>query len=361
MGAGGTERLTIDLMSGFLRRGHPVDLVLLAQEGDLLDQVPDSVNIINLAVPRIWHALPPLRRYFQQHRPAGMIAALSPLTVIAALATRSIGNRPRLLLSDHCSLRQQYAAQPRMLKTMQLAMAATYRLADAVVGVSQGVSTEIAEMALLPRSKVSTIYNPVGPPRRSNPPPSDQTLWAERSGKRILSVGSLKSQKNHSLLLKAFAEFSQKTQAVLAIIGEGPERQALEAEIIALDLQDKVLLPGFTANPGDYYTTADLFVLSSDYEGMGNVIVEALHCGLPIVSTDCEFGPREILQPRSSASHTQTYGQLVPTGNAPALCAAMQNQLATPPDQHHQKNRAHDFAIDIAVDAYLSLLLPQKA
>lgn len=352
MADGGTERLTIDLMAGALARGFAVDLVLMRRTGAFLALVPPGVRVIDLRTTRILAALAPLRRYLAAHRPDGLIAMMWPLTTMAVLAVRSLrqGLRPRLIVADHCSLTRQYAHSRRTLAAIRLTLTLTYRFADGVVAVSEGLADEIAALARLDRSRVSRIYNPVGPPLRSAVDPA--ALWPAGSARRILAVGSFKAQKNHALLVEAFAMIAQQRPAVLAIVGKGTLAPQLSAQIAAAGLADAVCLPGFTPTPGDWYAGAELFVLSSDYEGFGNVLVEALHAGLPVVSTDCISGPSEVLGGGQ-------WGQLVPPGNAAALAQAMGKTLDAPVDRAAQQARASEFSVDRAVAAYCALLFPQ--
>ncbi|MFN3591959.1 MAG: glycosyltransferase, partial [Thermaurantiacus sp.] len=170
---------------------------------------------------------------------------------------------------------------------------------------------------------------------------------------RILTAGRMKPQKNHALLIRAFARL-ELPSARLAILGDGRSEAATRALVAEMDLQTRVLMPGFVADPGPWLRSADLFVLSSDYEGFGNVLVEALAAGLPIVSTDCPFGPAEILE-------HGCYGRLVPVGDEGALAAAMADALAEDHDRAALRRRAADFAPDVAARRYASLLFPERA
>jgi glycosyltransferase involved in cell wall biosynthesis len=147
--------------------------------------------------------------------------------------------------------------------------------------------------------------------------------------------------------LRAFARIPRSLNAKLTILGEGLLRAELEVLIHQLGLQDRVTLPGFTIDPSHWYHSADLFVLSSSWEGFGNVIVEALECGVPVVSTDCLSGPAEILA-------NGRYGRLVPVGDATALAAAIQASLLESHDQDALRRRAQDFAVPRIADQYLA-------
>lgn len=346
LGAGGTERLTLDLASGFLERGAAVDLVVLAKRGELLPLVPDRVRVIDLKAERLREAFGPLRTYFQISRPTAALAAMWPLTTIALAAAAGLRPRPRVVVSEHCPLTRQYALPRSANLLMRASIFASYRAADGIVAVSSGLAGETARLAGVSAARVRAIYNPIPVPARS---PVSTADWGSSSGKKILYVGMLKPGKNLPLLLRAFAPLGQAGEAILALVGEGPERQELAQLADELGIAHQVIIPGFTATPGDWYATADLLVLASEYEGFGNVLVEALHYGLPVVSTDCPYGPAEILG-------AGKWGSLVRVGDAAALTAALRSQLGKATDPAAQRARAADFSASRAVDAYWDLL-----
>lgn len=225
------------------------------------------------------------------------------------------------------------------------------------MGVSQGVATDLERFVGLAAGSVLARHNPVTGTATVQPSSSVLTAsaraWAHGSSRRVLAVGSFKAQKNFPLLLEAFSRLRQHIDVRLLILGEGSLRPTLEAQVQALGLDDVVDLPGFVPETASYYARADLFVLSSDSEGFGNVIVEALEQGVPVVSTDCPGGPREILE-------GGRYGRLVPVGDAQALAGAMLDTLQSTHDSAALKLRAQDFSIDKIADQYLDLLLPDR-
>lgn len=350
LAGGGTERLTIDLLAAFVARGYAVDLLLLRQTGDFVTLVPPGVRVIDFQVDKLRQAFGPLRRYCRDERPAALLAALWPLTVIAIAAVIGLRPRPRVVVSDHCALEMQYGARKSSLALLKMTILASYRWADAVVGVSDGVSDTLARLGWLDRARVTTIINPVVSPLRSARDP--EALWPPRPARRILSVGRLTAQKNQRLLVESFARLiAQGVDAVLAIVGQGELRGELEAQVARLGLQGRVLLPGFDSAPGDWYAGADLFVLSSDYEGLGNVLIEAMHHGLSVVTTDCPSGPAEVVG-------GGRWGALVPPRDPVAMAQAMREALDHPADPDSQRARAAKFTVAAAVDAYAQLLLP---
>lgn len=346
--AGGTERLTIDLARSFHDRGAKVDLVLLQQQGEFLAMVPDEVRVIPLDVERLRCAVLPLRRYIQQEEPDAMLAAMWPLTSIAILAATGVRKRPRVVVSDHSPLRIQYGNDWKSWLGLYASIRITYPAADAIVAVSRGLAAEVAATANLSSNRATTIYNPIPPPLKSEPGAAD---WGPCTGTRILSVGSLKPVKNFPLLLRAFAPLAHNGEAVLAIVGTGAMEAELRALAAELHLGERLRMPGYTATPGDWYSSADLFALASDYEGFGNVLVEALHCGLPIVSTDCPYGPSEILE-------RGRWGQLVARGDQAALTAALRQAATAPVGQGALRARGSSFSVARAVEKYWSLLCP---
>lgn len=349
---GGAERVGLDLARGFGRLGHPVEFTLMRAAGDFLDEARAEFPVIDLQAPRARQVLPALIRRLRARPPAALLAAMWPLTVIAPLAARLARYQGPVLVSEHNTI---YTRQYRDWGSIhRLGMRASsfigYRLATARVGVSAGVSADIAQMALMDVQRITTIHNPV---RALDHPDKTILAWADGMwnvprGKRIMTVGSLKKQKNHALLLQSLA-LLRDPEARLMILGQGELESRLRALAADLGIAGQVIWAGFHADPAPFYATADLFALSSDYEGFGNVIVEALSFGLPVVSTDCPAGPAEILD-------GDRYGRLTPVGDAAALATAMQVALTTPADRVLLQRRAADFTPEIAARQYLAAL-----
>ena len=237
-----------------------------------------------------------------------------PFTTTCVLAHRLARSAARMIVWEHCTLSDQYndcgCAHRLMLKN---SIALTYPLAHARVAVSTGVADDLAALSGISRDSISVIYNPLlARPEVATDGAAAEAVWGGWRGPRIITVGRLKAQKNHALLIRAFKKMLATRDARLLILGTGELFEATAALARAEGVADKVLMPGTVPNPTPYYRSSDLFVLSSDYEGFGNVIIEALACGVPIVSTDCRSGPSEILE-------NGRYGRLVPVGDVDAL------------------------------------------
>lgn len=348
---GGAERMSLDLARAFAALDHKVEFVLMRAEGDFLGDALRDFSVFDLGVNHTRQVPRALGQYLRTKSPIALIAHMWPLTS-AAVIGRALSNRNcPLLLIEHNTLSRQYASWGKFHNLMMRAtMTATYRWADRVAAVSEGAAQDTARLAGLSTSKVTILHNPI--PQRLTPNrealAKAEIAWRGVRGTRILTVGSLKEQKNHSLLLRAFAQLPCP-DARLMLVGQGKEEARLHALAADLGIEEKLIFSGFHTDPSAFYETADLFVLSSDYEGFGNVIVEALSCGLPVVSTDCPSGPAEILE-------NGRFGRLTPIGDAEALARVMAEALEAPVDREALKRRAADFAPERAARSYLDAL-----
>ncbi|WGT51482.1 glycosyltransferase [Thioclava nitratireducens] len=340
----------LDLAHEFSSAGHRVEFALMRAQGEFLLEAQCKFGVVDLASPRVRNVPFALAGYLRRRRPKALIAAMWPLTVAAPVAARLARFRGKVLVSEHAILSQQYASRSAINRlALRLSTFIGYRLATTCVGVSRGTCSDMAALSKMGSPKFVAIHNPI---RSSAKPPSEildmaNTIW-RTDGPRILSVGNFKPVKNHDLLLRAFAKLDHP-EARLMLLGRGQNEANLRALAQKLGVADKVIFAGFHSDPSRFYATADLFALSSDHEGFGNVIVEALSFGLPVVSTDCPSGPSEILQ-------DGRFGYLVPVGDAQALASAMDAALSAPADAEALKRRAADFAPEIAARKYLELL-----
>lgn len=349
---GGVERLSILLAQEFIERGFGVDFVLLRREGELVTEVPMAAGIVDLHARRFRNGAWPLIRYLRRRRPTAVLAAMWPLTGMVGLAKFVAHSDCRLVVSEHNALSHTPAYRGWSGRIHRLFGARLYQLADGVVCVSEGVRKDILTNTKLSSDHAHVIYNPVRKPSQS-PQAIDPAIsaWWHASNHRLLAIGSLKAQKDFPTLLKALARLRQKNDPKLLILGEGTLRGELESLVASLGLQDNVLMPGFIPDPYPYLEHANLFVLSSAWEGLGNVIIEALVAGVPVVSTDCPSGPAEILE-------NGKFGRLIPVGDPQAMAAAIAEVLEAPVDRDFLRGRGKEFSAERAADQYLALLGP---
>jgi glycosyltransferase involved in cell wall biosynthesis len=346
LGGGGAERVALALIQGFLDHGYEVDLVLARREGVLLPLVPAEVEIIDLGASQLRHTTLPLARYLRARRPDALHAMMWPLPVLAILARTLARVKTRIVGSEHTTLS---ARQLRLRqRAVRILSRQAYLQADALIAVSAGVADDLTHFIGVPRDRITVIHNPLLLPRTLPDPATMATHWPLGT-KRILAVGTLKEEKNYPLLLRALGQVRQQIPASLLILGDGPLRSELEQQIADEGLQSAVVIAGFNTNPWPYFAAADIFVLSSDCEGYGNVIVEALYAGLPVVSTDCPNGPREILDGGK-------YGVLVPCNDARLLAAAIKSVL----EGHHDKKILQERGRSLAdqIDKHVDLMIP---
>ncbi|MDH3469616.1 MAG: glycosyltransferase, partial [Gammaproteobacteria bacterium] len=265
--------------------------------------------------------LPFLVWYLLSRRPDVLLCSNLRLTRLALLAARFAASKVRIYVNLHNTYSILYAGDPNRDNKVAKLHKYFSRCAG-IIAVSRGVAADFVELTGVPSELVQHIPNPVITPavyELSDQPVAHPWL-RNKTLPVILAAGRLREQKNFPLLLTAFAALQTSQKCRLIILGDGPQRSQLETLITTLRIQDCVSLVGQVANPYNYMKQANLFVLSSNFEGLGNVLVEALALGTPVVSTDCRNGPSEILQDGQ-------YGTLVPVGDAGALTEAMHNNL----------------------------------
>ena len=347
MGGGGAERVTLEVIRALLQRGHRVDLLLASGGGELIPLVPPQVRLIDFGVRRLRNIVRPLARYLRQEQPDSLHLLMWPLTVWGIIAHRLSGSRARLGVSDHIAFSDR-SLRPAEWPLLRWSMRLAYPRADFRTIISRRAADGMAELTGLARDSIDVLYNPISPPADVVTNPDVERLWG-RAGQRVLAAGSLKPQKNHALLLRAFARVRRPGRKLM-ILGEGPLRPELDGLAAELGIAGELILPGFAVNPWPFYASASLFVLSSDWEGLPLVIPEALYAGLPVVSTDCESGPAELLD-------GGRFGRLVPCGDEEALADAIEQALAAPNDPTEQRARAIEVAGPETIERYLELLL----
>ena len=366
---GGMQSVCLKLMQALSE--HPnleLELVLSNQAGGFLDRVPDSITTINFAIPfqlclkYVYHLTIALSKYLKRSKPDIILSNLPFVNLITLLAKILSFSRVSTILVEHTLPLErslQHEGENKLSQRFTSILTAMTRIlypyADYIVTPSHGMAKELSQALGLKGyqlDKLKVIYNPVvdrqlfqkalqglkHPWFQPNQPPV------------ILAVGRLTSQKDHITLLQAFALLRQEMTARLVILGDGPMRAQLEALITTLNMDADVDLPGFVDNPYAYMSRSSVFVLSSVWETFGVVLVEALACGCPVISTDCDYGPAEVLD------HGE-YGSLVPVKDAYALSQSMKAVLITSTYDHQKlKDRAQSFSLDQSANQYLSIM-----
>jgi glycosyltransferase involved in cell wall biosynthesis len=348
---GGAERVAINLAKGFIGRGVATDLVAVSSRGELSGQIPPGVRLVDLAASRVILGLPALVAYLRRERPAAVITFMDHANIVALWARRLSGVSTRVICTVHNTLtkatRNSSTIRSRVLPVF---LRAFYPSADEVVAVSHGVARDLSETTGFPLSRIRVIYNPVitADLTRAAAHAPRHPWFADGGPPVVLGVGRLTRQKDFESLVRAFAQVRQHRPARLLILGEGEERSALEALVRELGLESDVALPGFQAGAQACMTRAAVFVLSSAWEGLPTVLIEALAAGTTVVATDCPSGPREILRGGE-------LGRLVPPGDVEALARGILAALGGTA-RRVPLTELREFTQEFAAEAYLCLV-----
>lgn len=389
LAGGGAEAVVLRLAAGFAELGFDVDLVVNRAEGAYTSRIPEQVNCVVLKRGFRWRGqwaalraepadldvllrpvlftrkpiqtlryLPGLIGYLRRRRPTVLIAAMFQANLLALWARCHAAPSMPVVVCEHNTLTRRVALgrglhrEAVRWQTLPAVVGRVYARAEAVVAVSDGVAEDLAAATGLPRAAITTLYNPaIGPDIEQRAAESPEHPWLiDDSGiPVILAIGRLVAQKGFLNLIEAFTRLREEKQARLIILGEGALRARILDRAYELGIAADIDLPGWVDNPCTYLARARLYVLSSDFEGLPLVLIEALACGCPVVATDCPHGPREILV-------DGRYGRLVPVGDAAALARAMQEALDAPVVPAELKQRAADFSIASSVAGYHRLI-----
>lgn len=351
LSGGGAERLHLRLAPLFQAQGLDVTLLLDRRKGALADQVPEGIKVVELNADRQVKAVFKLARYLRQAKPDVLIANMEHMNVMAVVARMATRARTRIIVTQHNAFSEQVRRPSLKYRLLPLLYRTFLPFADEIVTVSTGVADDLAQHSGLRRDRMTVIYNGVVTEdfdeRTISGLPTHP--WQNSGFPVIAGMGRFVAQKDFSTLLQAFAIVASQTDARLLLLGDGPLRGELEQQAETLGITDKISMPGFIDNPLPDIKSAGLFVLSSRFEGFGNVIAEALACGTPVVSTDCPHGPAEILE-------DGRYGALVPVGNPEALARAMLDALQATPDPDMLKQRGRVFSTENCATTYMELV-----
>ncbi len=364
---GGISTVSIILANELARYKLDVYLLTISEKNnaDLIKSIDPKVHLKsmvgihkNSVLLSLWGLAS-----FVKKQDIEIIVATGFFRNIQAILLKAVLRSKKVIVVEHVDVHSNFFSQRTtfvaflLKRFLQLGYIVTYRFANHIIAVSQGAAKSLEKFAFLKTGKASFIYNPIiTADLYKNASRHVSHRWFKaKHPPVIIAVGRFHPQKNFPLLLEAFAEVRLRySKARLLILGDGAERPKLEALVKKLGLSGSVEMPGFVANPYAYMRRAKLFVLSSDYEGLPTVLVEALACGCPVVATNCPSGPDEILQGGK-------YGQLVTPGNKEELCAAicyvLENYAKEKKKvQQFHSHRIKDFTQEIAIKKYMELI-----
>jgi glycosyltransferase involved in cell wall biosynthesis len=364
MGVGGLERKLTDYMRGFLRRGYSVGLALDHDDGGMMGLVPDEVQVCTLIdksrVPRSCiHRLGQLKRCMTRFHPDVVISASDGAHNLGLMILKRLFfSRIPVLIGIDSTVSERWkptasdSFRRRIRRSVgrHFVIPCIYPLSDRIIAVSEGVKQDLVTEVGINETGIVVIRNPVDTEaicRKSTE--SVVGLWVEGGNVPVvLSIGRLVVEKGFDVLIRAVHSVLQEREVRLVIVGEGEQRSKLQDLIHQLRMENSAILIGQRNNPFPYYRMADVFVLSSRFEGFGLVVAEALACNCQVVSTDCPSGPAEILE-------GGRWGRLVPVDDVQAMAKAITEALDHPIMKGRLSERASDFSLDRAVNSYIQI------
>lgn len=352
---GGAAKIALNLSEYYLEQGIEVNIILTDPLSD--DQgfqnLPANLIIHRLPKIKLHHFIAPfvkvfqLRKLFNSLRPNGILAVRHDATSITALAWKLSGKHGRFVIRDINPITKTLKRNPLMVRMIQYA----YQSADAVIANSNDVAKALMGLNWVPSSKIHVIDNPVIT-KKFKALANEDCLhpWVNKlQTPLIVTIGRLDKMKDQQTLIRAFAILIKTKDCRLMLIGEGPEAHNLQQLINSLHLQDHVLLAGPLENPYPILKRAEIFVLSSKYEGFGNVLVEALALGKKIIASNCSGGPAYIL-------NRGQFGKLFPVGDHQMLAELMISSLGQEIDPLPLVGQAEKFSVSVISEAYAKLL-----
>jgi glycosyltransferase involved in cell wall biosynthesis len=350
---GGVERQVLTLAGELQGLGLDVSVVVHQARGELCDRLPGQLRIVNLNSSRTLQDIPRLARFLRAEQPDILLSNLDHNNVAAMLAAKLAMVRTKVVICQHNALSSGFSGDLSWTyRFIPLAYRALSPFMGAAVAVSEGLATELHDLAGLPASKIHLIHNAViGPEFEARAQDPVAHPWLdERTEPVFVTAGRLVPAKDHGTLLRALAVHRRSHSGRLLVLGAGTLQDGLQTLSRDLGIADAVDFLGFQPNPLPYFRRADAFVLSSVSEGFGNVLVEAMGCGTPVISTDCAHGPAEILD-------RGRFGLLVRTGSPDALAGAL-GQVGDLRDRWPAallKARAADFSNSACASDYLTV------
>ncbi|WP_096156571.1 glycosyltransferase [Bacillus sp. FJAT-45066] len=316
MGGGGAARTLLNIINNLDRSKFSPMLVTLNFNGSYEKELKDDVVFMKLDTTRLSRSIFKLAKIIREQDIDLVFSTIPRVNTIAILATKLSRTKAKCVVREADNLGGTFKADMQLL-----GFGLAYKLADQVVSLSEGVKENLVKKYKVKANDIEVIYNPVdisniNQQLENNDMPLEHKQIYNTNDKVIVTAGRLVEQKDQKTLLNAFAKVNDKIKSKLIILGEGPLKGQLVNQAMKLNIEQRVHFIGFQKNPYIYFQQADLFVLSSKHEGFSHVVAEALATGVPVVSTDCKSGPKEVLS-------NGAYGQLCEVGNSDELADKM--------------------------------------
>jgi glycosyltransferase involved in cell wall biosynthesis len=351
---GGIERVNINIANELASRGFKVDIVVAQYRGEFANRIALNVRVVPLGCDRAYQCIVPLARYLRVHRPAVLFTCFPTFNLAAIAANLLAGNPTRIVPVEHMPVSVDRAENPSVLPRLCYALYPLfYRTVPVIIANCEESAADFRVQYPALAEKVRVLYNPVVPPDLEQSArkelPNEAFFHAQDKPPVLIGAGRLTRQKDFPLLLRAFALVRQSRACKLILLGgRGEDRDMLIALTRELGLTEHVRFTGFVDNPYAYFQRADLFVLSSRYETLPTVLIEALACGTPAVATNC-FGVGEILE------HGKL-GEIISGADPATLAQAILRSLKNPIRADALRAKAQQFSISTCASAYAKLI-----
>lgn len=353
---GGAEQVTVNIVNGLAEHGYDVELLVSRRTGSLQSRLEDDVSVVelppsNTSVFGVAAHVPGLARYLHRERPVALFSHLARVSVVCLATHRVCGTDTAVIPTHHKSygITTDHSIKNRIVQGV---VPYLYPSATRIIAVSEGVADSIVEHTSLDRRDISVLHNPVhvDEVRERSRQPLEHEWLDDESIEVVLFVGRIEEQKNLTAWLRAFERIHERDPNTRAIIvGKGSRQQSVSEFAERLGIDHVVSIPGYVENPYAYMRNASVFLLSSRFEGLPTVLIEALACGCPVVATDCPSGPREILADGE-------YGTLAPVGDIDELVGGVIETLTDPIPADVLEQRADDFAPESVLDDFEQFL-----
>lgn len=357
---GGVQRVMINLAHGLVDKGMNIDFIICDARGEMLGDIPEKCKIVNYKKEKYYGDLKvalsffKILRYMKDYPQAVIIGAPGLAgTVLAFAKIFRKKSRVVVILDNKCSLLKGKSTYHTVIYYINKWFLTK---ADAIVAAHRAAGEDIIEHCNIPRSKMHVIYHPLIDSKRIEEAITEidhPYILAKNEYKLLVAVGRIVPEKDYINLVSAFSKLRKKIKIKLIIIGEGPLREDIQNHIVLCGVEEDVELFGYTSKVFEFIKAADAVVLSSTQEAFGNVLIEALACGVPIIATDCESGgPRDILD----GDNADFYGALCKPNNSSKLANAIETVLSNHYDIKILKQRAELFTIEHSSEQYLKII-----
>jgi glycosyltransferase involved in cell wall biosynthesis len=351
LGGGGAERTVVNIVNNLNKELFSVKLVIGNNNSNAYSEFLDQkINVIDLKTTRLRYSIVKLRKIINKEQPDIIFTTVNHNNIITSLVTASlVNNKPKLIVRE-AAIRSE--SKKAKLINKILTKFCYNIIADGVVALSKGVKNDLVMNFGINKGKVKVIYNPVDIEKIEAMKSESIDEEFVDDEKVLISVGRLVDTKDYPTLLRAFKIISERFKAKLIIAGIGELEKELKQMALDLGIHNNVIFKGFLKNPYKYMSKSDIFILTSKWEGFGHVIVEAMAAGLPVISTECNSGPKEIIT-------NNINGKLVEVGNFEDLADTIIETLENDNSKlvYNARSRAQDFNVKKIINDYEGYLL----